>query len=95
MYFDTNFELFSLLKLNEIAYELQEENVVESRNYKFHLDKREKNGKRFINPDGCTFYLSPVGPAEIDKIIDDLNLIITIVTVFNLIISVVSGMLLF
>ena len=28
MYFDTNFELFSSLKLNEIAYELQGENVI-------------------------------------------------------------------
>ena len=28
MYFDTNFELFSSLTLNEIAYELQGENVI-------------------------------------------------------------------
>ena len=28
MFFDTNFELFSSLKLNEIAYELQGENVI-------------------------------------------------------------------
>ena len=42
--------------------------------YNFYLDKRDKNGKRFINPDGCTFYLSPAGPAEVDKLIDELNI---------------------
>ena len=42
--------------------------------YNFYLDKRDKNGRRFINPDGCTFYLSPVGPAEVEKIIDELNI---------------------
>ena len=42
-------------------------------NYKYYLDKRDKNGKRFINPDGCTFYLSPVDPLEIDKLIDELD----------------------
>ena len=41
--------------------------------YNFYLDKRDKNGKRYINPDGCTFYLSPVGPAEIEKIVDEIN----------------------
>ena len=38
-----------------------------------YLDKRDKNGKRFIKPDGCTFYLSPVDPLEIDKLIDELD----------------------
>ena len=33
--------------------------------FNFYLDKCDKNGKRFINPDGCTFYLSPVGPSEV------------------------------
>ena len=41
--------------------------------FNFYLDKRDKDGKRFINPEGYNFYLSPVGPAEIDKIIDELN----------------------
>ena len=42
--------------------------------YNFYLDKRDKNGRRFNNPDGCTFYLSPAGPAEVEKIIDELNI---------------------
>ena len=42
--------------------------------YNFYLDKRDKNGRRFINPDGCTFYLSPAGPGEVEKIIDELNM---------------------
>ena len=37
-------------------------------------DKRDKDGRRFINPDGCTFYLSPAGPGEVEKIIDELNI---------------------
>ena len=36
MYFDTNFELFSSLKLNEIAYELQGENVI-AQNYRIKI----------------------------------------------------------
>ena len=40
----------------------------------FYLDKRDKNGRRFINPDGCTFYLTPVGPDEVEKIIDELDI---------------------
>ena len=40
--------------------------------YSFYLDKRDKDGRRFINPDGCTFYLSPAGPAEVEKITDEL-----------------------
>ena len=41
--------------------------------FNYYLDKCDKNGKRFINPDGCTFYLSPVGPLEVEKIIDELD----------------------
>ena len=42
--------------------------------YNFYFDKRNKDGRRFINPDGCTFYLSITGPAEVEKIIDELNI---------------------
>ena len=33
--------------------------------YDLYLDRREKNGRCFINPDGFTFPLSPAGPAEV------------------------------
>ena len=35
--------------------------------------KRSANGKHVINPDGCTFFLSPTRPDEINKIIDGLD----------------------
>ena len=41
--------------------------------FHYYIDKRDNNGKRFINPDGCTFFLFPFGPSEVDKIIDELN----------------------
>ena len=37
------------------------------------INKRGKNGKCCINPNGSTFYLSPAGPAEVEKIIDEIN----------------------
>ena len=40
----------------------------------FILINIDKDGRGFINPDGCTFYLSPAGPGEVEKIIDKLNL---------------------
>ena len=57
-----------------LGAKVQQKIPTQEGDYKFYLDKRDKNGKRFINPEGCTFYLSPAGPAEIDKIIDELNL---------------------
>ena len=38
------------------------------------MNKKDKNGKIFINPDGCSFFLSPTVPDEILKIIDALDL---------------------
>lgn len=54
---------------------VQQKIPMQDGDYNFYLDKRDKNGKRFINPDGCTFYLSPAGPVEVDKLIDELNII--------------------
>ena len=47
--------------------------IENSGNFKDYLCKRDKNGKLFINPDGCTFFLSPAVPGEIMKIIDALD----------------------
>ena len=44
-----------------------------SGNFKDYLNKRDKNGKLYINPDGSTFFLSPTVPGEIIKIIDALD----------------------
>ena len=57
-----------------LGAKVQQKIPTQEGDFKFYLDKRDKDGKRFINPDGCTFYLSPAGPAEVDKIIDELNL---------------------
>ena len=46
--------------------------VVEG-SYNSYLYKRSPNGKHVINPDGCTFFLSPTRPDEISKIIDGLD----------------------
>ena len=56
-----------------LGSKVQQKIPTQEGDYNFYLDKRDKNGKRYINPDGCTFYLSPVGPAEIEKIIDEIN----------------------
>ena len=42
-------------------------------NYNSYLYKRSPNGKHVINPDGCTFFLSPTIPDEICKLIDGLD----------------------
>ena len=56
-----------------LGSKVQQKIPTQEGDYNFYLDKRDKNGKRFINPDGCTFYLSPAGPAEVEKIIDEIN----------------------
>ena len=56
-----------------LGTKVQQKIPTQEGDYNFYLDKRDKNGRRFINPEGCTFYLSPVGPGEVDKIIDELN----------------------
>ena len=57
-----------------LGSKVQQKIPTQDGDFNYYLDKRDKNGKRFINPDGCTFYLSPVGPSEVDKIIDELNI---------------------
>ena len=42
--------------------------------YRSYLRKRSPNGKPFINPDDCSFYLSPTTPEEISIIIDSLDI---------------------
>ena len=56
-----------------LGAKVQQKIPTEDGDCNFYLDKQDKNGKRFINPDGCMFYLSPAGPADIDKIIDWLS----------------------
>ena len=51
-----------------LGLNVQQKIPTQEGDYKFYLDKRDKNGRCFINPGGCTFYLSPAGPAEIEKI---------------------------
>ena len=38
-----------------------------------YLSKKDKNGRAFINPEGCTFFLSPTVPGEVSIIIDCLD----------------------
>ena len=57
-----------------LGSKVQQKIPTQEGDYNFYLDKRDKNGKRYINPDGCTFYLSPAGPAEVEKIIDEINM---------------------
>ena len=42
-------------------------------NYNSYLHKKSPNGKHAINPDGCTFFLSPTIPDEVSKLIDGLD----------------------
>ena len=56
-----------------LGLNVQQKIPTQEGDYNFYLDKRDKDGRRFINPDGCTFYLSPAGPGEVEKIIDELN----------------------
>ena len=46
--------------------------TVNEGSYRDYLNKRDKNGKLFINPDGVNFFLSPTAPGEIIEIIDAL-----------------------
>ena len=57
-----------------LGSKLQQKIPTQEGDYNFYLDKRDKNGKRFVNPDGCTLYISPVGPAEVEKIIDQIDI---------------------
>ena len=49
------------------------QNPVEPDNFKDYLNKRDKNGKLYINPDGNSFFLCPTIPDEMSKIIDSLD----------------------
>ena len=57
-----------------IGDKVQQKIPTQEGDFNFYLDKRDKNGKRFINPNGYTFYLTPAGPAEVEKLIDELNI---------------------
>ena len=56
-----------------LGSKIQQKIPTQDRDYNFYHERRDQNGKRCINPDGCTFYLSPAGPAEVEKIIDEIN----------------------
>ena len=56
-----------------LGTKVQQKIPTQEGDYNFYLDKRDKNGKRYIDPNGCTFYLSPAGPGEVEKIIDEIN----------------------
>ena len=42
-------------------------------NFKDYFNKKDKNGKLFINSIGSSFFLSPTTPGEVEKIIDDVD----------------------
>ena len=42
-------------------------------NFKSYLNKRGKDGKLIINPNGCSFFLTATGPDEVQKIIERLD----------------------
>ena len=50
-----------------LGLNVQQKIPIQEGDYNFYLDKRDKNGRHLINPDGCTFYLIPAGPAEVEK----------------------------
>ena len=56
-----------------IGTKVQQKIPVEHGNFEDYLNKRDKNGKLFINPDGNSFFLGPTVPEEISKIIDSLD----------------------
>ena len=56
-----------------IGTKVQQKIPVEHGNFKDYLNKRDKNGKLYINPDGNSFFLGPTVPGEISKIIDSLD----------------------
>ena len=56
-----------------IGTKVQQKIPVEQGNFKDYLNKRDKNGKLYINPDGNSFFLGPTVPVEIIKIIDALD----------------------
>ena len=39
-------------------------------NFKDYLNKKDKNGKLFVNSTNTSFFLSPTMPREVEKIID-------------------------
>ena len=41
--------------------------------YKSYLNRRDEDGRPYINPNGCSFFLAPTVPAEVSKIIDSLD----------------------
>ena len=56
-----------------IGTKVQQKIPVELGNFEDYLNKRDINGKLFINPDGNSFFLGPTVPDEISKIIDSLD----------------------
>ena len=56
-----------------IGTKVQQKIPVEPGNFKDYLNKRDKNGNLYINPDGNSFFLGPTVPDEINKIIDSLD----------------------
>ena len=56
-----------------IGTKVQQKIRFEPGNFKDYLNKRDKNGKLYINPDGDSFFLGPTVPGEISKIIDSLD----------------------
>ena len=55
-----------------LGSKVQQKIPTQDGDYNFYLDRRDQNGKRYINPEGCTFYLSPAGLAEVEKIFTEL-----------------------
>ena len=41
--------------------------------YRYYFNKKDKDGKLFINPSNSSFFLEPTVPKEIEKLIDALD----------------------
>ena len=52
---------------------VQQKIPVEHGNFEDYLNKCDKNGKLYINPDGSSFFLGPTVSDKISKIIDSLD----------------------
>ena len=57
-----------------LGAEVQSRIPTEPGSYDIYMNKRGKNGKPIINPNGCSFFLTATGPDEIQKIIERLDI---------------------
>ena len=56
-----------------LGSKVQQKIPTQEGDYNFYLDERDKNGKRYINPDGYTFYLSRLDLLRLKKLMTKLR----------------------